>query len=775
MNKENANPGIGELVTAALLHDIGKVFQRAQSRKFDKGLEQTLCPFVKDKGFFSHRHVLYTDRFLEEMKAFFPPDINHSIMTALAVKHHKPDNQNPMEWLLAVADRVSAGSDRLHLLEQSDESRIYYETPLRSIFDRIRLENRAKPGTHWVRPKTMGRRREFAAENVQINRKEYAEIGEEFASGFRKLPLNSLDSFLSALNSHMEKCLNVVPSAAGQKDEPDVSLYDHCMTTAAFAAALFRYHEAKGNLNDPQSIQDNSTRKFRLVSGDLSGIQDYIFDLKSTRYNAKLLRAKSFELQALCDTCARMILDRFRLPRFSRIMNAGGRFLLVIPEIPGVLEVLEDARAEIETYCLEHHFGMITLNLSPGLVVAQKDIMQEKMPDLFRKIQEDIYKAKTRKLQSGLAKTGHVLSKEYDRIRESGSICPSCGIRASGDSEEFCDTCSWLIRLGTKLPSSRYILITREKPDVKDLVFPGNYSLECGGAQLRGREGDLMAINRSETGMGTIHLPYYVPVGADGNVKTFEDLATQAGGVQKLAMFKADLDHLGLIFSSGLGTTVSISRLSAVSREIDHFFSTYLNDLILQDFPNIYLVYSGGDDLCIVGPWSDVIDFSLTFHKNFAKLVSENESVTVSAGVVLFGSSVPVGQVVRQAEAALSQSKDGGRNRVTLFGETVEWEKYKELVDIGRKWGAQTQINAIPKGLLHRLIDYGARERAMVRKGEVSGRNALWRSALGYDVTRNLADRGMAMDFYKQVETHIGCIAIPASIAMYLTRGKEGE
>ena len=64
-----------------------------------------------------------------------------------------------------------------------------------------------------------------------------------------------------------------------------------------------------------QNIADSFTsseisdddKKFLFINGDMSGIQKYIFDLKTSSDNAKLLRAKSFQLWALSEIISRVL------------------------------------------------------------------------------------------------------------------------------------------------------------------------------------------------------------------------------------------------------------------------------------------------------------------------------------------------------------------------------------------------------------------------------------------------------------------------------------
>ena len=124
-----------------------------------------------------------------------------------------------------------------------------------------------------------------------------------------------------------------------------------------------------------------------------------------------------------------------------------------------------------------------------------------------------------------------------------------------------------------------------------------------------------------------------------------------------LGVLKADVDNLGLIFSKGFEDPrkiekdlpdvdrKTVSRFLTLSRMLELFFSGWMKEIMSEnhkdktikellsmegieeesfenylkgeqiDFGNIYTVYSGGDDLVMVGPWETMIIFSIFLNK----------------------------------------------------------------------------------------------------------------------------------------------------------------
>ncbi|MFW5652927.1 MAG: type III-A CRISPR-associated protein Cas10/Csm1, partial [Planctomycetota bacterium] len=156
-------------------------------------------------------------------------------------------------------------------------------------------------------------------------------------------------------------------------------------------------------------------------------------------------------------------------------------------------------------------------------------------------------------------------------------------------------------------------------------------------------------------------------------------------GHAMLGVLKADVDRLGRTMayglSSGLQTTAganvcraaSPTRFATVSREMNRFFQVDLDALIQKQFPNTYTVYAGGDDLFLIGPWLDIVHLTAAMRRRFTEFTSDHPEVTISAGLAFVRPGVPVRTMADAAESALEDSKSGGRNRVTIWGSTVDW------------------------------------------------------------------------------------------------------
>lgn len=109
---------------AALLHDIGKFYQRADAGSvrnsvYLKGCcreESSFCPCYN--GIYTHKHVLWTAQFIEQYNAVFKNLVDYDssatdTLVSLAAGHHLSKGQlSDLGKLIKEADCLSSGMDR---------------------------------------------------------------------------------------------------------------------------------------------------------------------------------------------------------------------------------------------------------------------------------------------------------------------------------------------------------------------------------------------------------------------------------------------------------------------------------------------------------------------------------------------------------------------------------------------------------------------------------------------------------------------------------------
>jgi CRISPR-associated protein Csm1 len=212
---------------------------------------------------------------------------------------------------------------------------------------------------------------------------------------------------------------------------------------------------------------------------------------------------------------------------------------------------------------------------------------------------------------------------------------------------------------------------------------------------------------------------------------------------------KADVDNLGLSFGLGLGERLSIARFSFLSRMLNIFFSDYLVELIRKKYPDIYVVFAGGDDLFVVGPWDQIIRFAVSLRRAFSRFCAENIDITLSAGILIGRPRYPMRRAAEDIKNLLDKSKDYKANgqqkdAVSLLGKTLSWQKLEDLLTLGEKFDRaieEKDRTRFSMAFLYRLLEYYKMYKRFIDKSDKRDISAgRYLSHAHYDIGRNIAD-----------------------------------
>jgi CRISPR-associated protein Csm1 len=349
-------------------------------------------------------------------------------------------------------------------------------------------------------------------------------------------------------------------------------------------------------------------------------------------------------------------------------------------------------------------------------------------------------------MQAALAEDGAVLKDLYDHLQHNGE-CDYCGTlpnEKAGENKNLCWSCADLVEIGSRLlhaKGNKIILKTRTIASFGEMVkITGKNDPSFG-----------YTINEYKAGSPLVFLPYTAPYKNDYALLTFGEIANRAvsddlnKGNKKLAMFKADVDNLGLIFASSLGDTLSLPRYAELSRRLHCFFSVFLAAFIKNNEEyrqKIYTVFSGGDDVCVLGAWDTIMHFALDFRNTFVKWTNNNPSITLSGGITVTSPGLPVRNIAEEAEAALENSKgridNAGntiKNGISVFGVTVGWAEYQKSLEDAKQIIQFFDEGKATSALVYKMIDFADRAKGF-RNGNL--RNKLWMSNYRYTVARNI-------------------------------------
>ncbi len=341
--------------------------------------------------------------------------------------------------------------------------------------------------------------------------------------------------------------------------------------------------------------------------------------------------------------------------------------------------------------------------------------------------------------------------------------CETCGKVASEPEIKKCRYCRDAEELGRSLIKATWIAYSKKKlPDRADTVNAFGWSAQIGSGNPP-TEANWIAIlgrqNKQESSFLPIQpLARHVPA-KNGETQIFEDIAKQAPGRPYLGYLKMDVDRLGERFSFGYRKEGDKAhdhpaRLAHLSRALAQFFADNLEALISDKYSLCYIVYSGGDDLIVIGPHNQILGLARWLNQRFRRYLGyefgsgqETDVLTLSAGISFAQSHLPVPVAVQQAEEALAKAKAGkqgkARNAIHLLGETFSWVEFEQLT--GQIWdidgnpvglGAEMlDSKRVPSAFLYNLLQYGEMWRGF-RNGD---RNRLsYQPLLAYQIARNV-------------------------------------
>ncbi len=678
---------------AGLLHDIGKFAQRAE---WQRG------PHTEVGGEFVRRYV---------------PEKWHQHLYPVMGHHDRP-LQGYETKIVALADRLSA--------REREEEKEAQPKQLLSIF--CNLADGAPQEAYWpLKPLTLDAGI-FPAAKADDTRQAYAKLWHAFEHDLQTLneePRTTADlpTYLESLRLLLQRYTWCIPSAY-YRSRPDVSLYDHSRTTAALAACLTGLDETL--VDELLNRRRQDTPLILLVGGDISGVQNFIYTI-TARGAAKGLRGRSFYLQLLTEAIARFILRRLGLPTVNLLYAGGGHFHLLAP-LRSEAD-LEEIRAAVSRKLLTHHGGDLYVALGWTTISAEA-LSPAHLSRKWREVSLAMDAAKQHRFAE--LKDANLLAGQiFGPLGSGGAAEGECQVchfdgpvttEHKGDPERerrICTLCQSLEELGTVLRDATYLLLGEIDPQETGrngyTEALAAFGMAVGFTDRAGRplrhlgggvkRAALLAMHDADNIIGTAHaitrrrgypvapgIRYTVnitPRKPDGNIATFNDLQARSQGVARLGVLRMDVDDLGHLFTDGL-KEATLSRVSALSFALSLFFEGWVGERCRQvnakGADKIYAIYSGGDDLFIVGAWDVLPELAHTIHEDLARFAAHNPAVHISGGLTLHAGKYPLYQAAADAGHALDAAKDLERRNghtkdaFNFLEQTIPWEDFAPIV-----------------------------------------------------------------------------------------------
>ena len=745
------------LILAALLHDIGKFWQRT-GEKYDleyNGLIPLCCPkYINEnkRETYTHKHVLWSGNFLRNFLGNSPWLNAENI----ALYHHLPENAKDsfLAKIVTLGDWLSSGERR----EREENVGKVRQEPLISIFSLIKgvKENvDYLPHEKYYKLSSLKVTEEvlFPKEEKPeaIESFSYPNLWENFNDEVSKIKnISEFSKFFNALYYLLQKYTILMPSAA-YREMADISLFDHSKTTCAISTCLYDGEPEEQTLDEILRAlkktfgreRDLSTQEkllgestMMLVGGDISGIQDFIYSITSERA-VKGLRGRSFYLQLLPEVVAQYILEDLNLPLSNLLHCGGGHFYLLTPA--NRTERLEKLRKQISERFLIAHRGRLALIMS-WINLSFLDFDKKVFGDKWLEIGHKMGEQKKKKFYS-------LLKEQYEKIfgpfEEGGlrEVCRICG--EEGGKAEIkdgkCSLCESFEKLAGEIGRANYIEIAQSEPRSlrgkirKYEQLLGSFGSHCRVLpEVENPDSSYLLNNTTflESGAwaGYKFIARSTPYMND-DIKPFNQLAKESQGIPRWGVFRADVDNLGKIFGRGLGDIRTISRVSMLSSLLSLFFSAWVDQIAKRHKENVYVIYSGGDDLFIIGSWSILPDLAERLYGDFRKFTCQNPHITLSGGIFIAPSKkFPAYKAADSAGRAVDMAKfkDVGKDKISFLDNTMSWnEEFPGVKEIKGRIVQLLEKEKVSRALLQTLLSSQKEEEFFKQKKETIFR--IWR------------------------------------------------
>jgi len=666
------------VTVGGLLHDVGKILYRSGD---GRSHPESGYDFLKNEAGITDEEILRQVRY------------HHSKALRSACIP-----RDSLAYITYIADNIASAADRRD--SEQTEGGFSRETPLESIFNLLN----GNRGNLKYRPRLLDER-----EEINYPTDDAVQYTEAFHNKLKNRLLNTLlaleptDAYVNSLLTALEAVMSYVPSSTNKKEVADISLYDHSKLTAAVGNCILLYLQER-NVSDFRSAlyvhaqEFYSQKAFLLYSIDISGIQDFIYTIADDGA-LKSLRARSFYLELLMEHLVDTILDRAGVSRANCLYCGGGHAYLLLANTAATRQAVDCFERETNEWFL-HTFGT-ELYLAGGYTECSTDNLKNEpagsYKQLFKNIALEISRRKLCRYTPA-----QILALNRRAAREDMRECSVCRRTDRLTEENICSVCEGIKNFSARIQEDKFFVVTRTPGQECLLPLPGDCFLtsERDEEQLRGRiiadGGYVRSYCKNSTYTGK-EFATRLWVGDYRNGDSFEELAQSSGGIPRLAVLRADVDNLGKAFVSGFESEsfgqryVTLSRTATFSRSLSLFFKLHINQLLTRGKYSLRenaaeqetlarratVVYSGGDDVFIIGAWDDIIGFAVDLHNALEKY-SEG-TLSISAGIGLYPEKYPVAGMARQTGELEERSKaQPDKNAVTLFDEngTYRWNDF---------------------------------------------------------------------------------------------------
>lgn len=681
------NESEAKVIVGGLLHDIGKVIYRTGEGK-------------------NHSKSGYD--YLTEDVGLNDAKILESVLYHHGYNLKSADiDKNSYAYITYIADNIASAVDR----RKKDEEEFGFDisTPLQPVFNILNGNKQDK----YYEPMMLSEKINYPIdEKKTFGQGFYNEVKAKVTDCLKGIVFDeNFDSkYINSLLQALEVCFSYVPSSTAKGEVADISLYDHMKITAAVGSCIYQYLE-ENNINDyKQELLTNESdfwnkEAFLLFSLDVSGIQNFIYTIHS-KDALRTLRARSFYLEIMMEHIVDTILEKTNLSRANLIYSGGGHSYMLLPNTNKVKEIIDTYEKEVNEWLSKVYD--ISLFVAMGYTVATANSLKNEpngsYSELFKNVSNILGGKKAHRYNAG-----QIITFNNKKVASYTRECRVCKRLENVNDDGVCGICENLKKSSKDILYEPFFVVLNKQVE-GTLPLPGDmyltgYSKEKLLKRIKESNSIVRIYSKNDYYTG-INVATKIWVGNYTQGQTFEELAESSKGIKRIGIFRADVDNLGQAFVGGFADKYNtLSRTATFSRQLSLFFRYYINSILengnyeIKDKHddsepkssskkrNATIVYSGGDDLFIVGAWNDVVEMSVDIQKALNNF-TEN-TLTISGGIGIYHSGYPISRMALEVGDLEDNSKDmPGKSAITLFDSeesTYKWNDFENKV-IGEKY-----------------------------------------------------------------------------------------
>lgn len=630
-------------------------------------------------------------------------------------------------YIMKLADKISATFDRRKIADSEftfEESGNLY-----SIFNILNGNNESKRYDASILYED--EKIKFAKDSIVKPSAEFYKAIKEKLSG--KLENASVDmDFINSYLEMLERTTSYIPVSGSGDEKVDISVYEHIKQSIAIGSSLYEYLTENDRIKDQEKLYHSPDEFYKeksilLYSMDFSGIQSFIYGQYGKEEVLKNLRSRSFYLEILIENIIDELLKSLNLSVANLLYAGGGHAYFILANTQKTKTLLSDFDADIKAW-MQDTFG-IDLYIGSGYCECSCNDLQNK-PDgaysnCFREVSGAVSQNKLRRYGASQIKALNK-GKKTDGERE----CKICHSSYNLNENGVCSLCDGFAKLSKDILNREILTVVSDKENGILPIYRNGY---LSGGNIKRKDGEeylntnKKILIRAYSKNGIYKGKDYVKtiyVGDYHNADTLENLVKDGVGIKRLGVLRGDIDNLGKAFVGGFEKNKqTLSKSAAFSRKLTQFFKYDINNILrnpVYKIPfsdgedentdrKIAIIYSGGDDVFVVGAWKDIIEFGVDLYNNLKEYTQG--TLTVSAGLGIYMPKYPISYMAEKTGELEDYSKKlDGKNAITLFDKnnSYHWDEFIDEV-MGEKFATVSEffstVEDKGKSLLYNLLE----------------------------------------------------------------------